>query len=81
MKREEVIATINKFLIEDFEIEEAQLAPEKLIVQELGIDSLDIIDIIVRVNEVIGIKLTKEDLLPVKTLGDFYELICSRVAE
>ncbi|MCQ2339627.1 MAG: phosphopantetheine-binding protein [Paludibacteraceae bacterium] len=79
MKREEVIKTINQFLVEDFEIDEALLVPEKNIVEDLKIDSLDIVDIIVRVNEVFGVKLDKMDLINVHTLGDFYDLIAERV--
>ncbi len=79
MKREEVIKTINQFLVEDFEIDEALLMPEKNIFEDLKIDSLDIVDIIVRVNEVFGVKLDKMDLINVRTLGDFYDLIAERV--
>jgi len=79
MRKEEVIIAINQFLVEDFEIEEKLLVPESYITKDLNIDSLDIVDITVRVNEVFGIKLTKEELATVKTLGDFYELIYSHV--
>ncbi len=79
MTKEEVISTINQFLVEDFEIDESRLKPENLITTDIGIDSLDIVDIIVRVNEVFGFKLDKNELVNVKTLGDFYELIYSHV--
>lgn len=79
MTKEEVIDIINKFLVEDFEIEESLLKPENMITTDIGIDSLDIVDIIVRVNEVFGFKLDKQELMNVKTLGDFYELIYSHV--
>lgn len=79
MTKEEVIDIINKFLVEDFEIEESLLKPENMITTDIGIDSLDIVDIIVRVNEVFGFKLDKQELMNVKTLDDFYELIYSYV--
>ena len=79
MTKEEVIDIINKFLVEDFEIEESLLKPENMITTDIGIDSLDIVDIIVRVNEVFGFKLDKQELMNVMTLGDFYELIYSHV--
>lgn len=79
MTKEEVIDIINKFLVEDFEIEESLLKPENMITTDIGIDSLDIVDIIVRVNEVFGFKLDKQELMNVKTLDDFYELIYSHV--
>jgi len=79
MKREEVVEKVNQFLVEDFEIEENLLGEDKLITTEIGIDSLDMVDIIVRVNEVFGFKLEKTELMEVKTLGDFYDLLMKHV--
>ena len=79
MTREEVVAIVRKFLIEDFEINEELLHEDKLITKEIGIDSLDMVDIIVRVNEEFGFKLEKAELMEVKTLGDFYDLLMKHV--
>ena len=80
MTKQEVIETINKFLVEDFEIAPESLNPEKKIVEELELDSLDTVDIIVRVNEIFGVKLEKEALMEIKTLGEFYDLVYSRLS-
>ncbi|MCQ2335183.1 MAG: phosphopantetheine-binding protein [Paludibacteraceae bacterium] len=79
MTREEVVAKVNQFLVEDFEIEASKLGEDKLITTEIGIDSLDMVDIIVRVHEEFGFKLEKEELMGVKTLGDFYDLLMKHV--
>ncbi|MBO4582153.1 MAG: acyl carrier protein [Bacteroidales bacterium] len=79
MTKEEVVNKVNTFLIEDFEIDESLLVPENKIVDDIGIDSLDIVDIIVRVNEIFGFKLEKSELAKVKTLEEFYNLVYSHV--
>lgn len=79
MTKEEVIEKVNEFLVEDFEIEAALLKPESLIKEEVGIDSLDIVDIIVTVKDTFGVKLEKKDMAAVKTLDDFYNLILTTV--
>lgn len=79
MKREEIVEKVNHFLVEDFEINENQLGEDKLITTDIGIDSLDMVDIIVRVNEEFGFKLEKSELIQVKTLGDFYDLLLKHV--
>ncbi|MBP5412568.1 MAG: acyl carrier protein [Bacteroidales bacterium] len=79
MTKEEVVNKINAFLIEDFEIDENLLVPENKIVDDIGIDSLDIVDIVVRVNEIFGFKLEKSELTNVKTLEEFYNLVYSHV--
>lgn len=79
MTREQVVEKVNQFLIDDFEIEESKLGEDKLITSEIGIDSLDMVDILVRVNEEFGFKLEKAELMTVKTLGDFYDLLMKHV--
>lgn len=79
MKREEIIEKVNQFLVDDFEIDPNQLDEDKLITTDIGIDSLDMVDIIIRVNEVFGFKLEKTELMEVKTLGDFYNLLMKHV--
>ena len=79
MTKQEVIDTINQFLVDDFEIAEDLLKPENRISTDIGIDSLDIVDIIVRVNEVFGFKLEKSELAKIKTLGEFHDLVYSYV--
>ena len=79
MTREQVVEKVNQFLIDDFEIEESKLCEDKLIDSEIGIDSLDMVDILVRVNEECGFKLEKAELMTVKTLGDFYDLLMKHV--
>lgn len=79
MTRKQVVEKVNQFLIDDFEIEESKLGEDKLIDSEIGIDSLDMVDILVRVNEEFGFKLEKAELMTVKTLGDFYDLLMKHV--
>ena len=79
MTREQVVEKVNQFLIDDFEIEESKLCKDKLIDSEIGIDSLDMVDILVRVNEEFGFKLEKAELMTVKTLGNFYDLLMKHV--
>lgn len=79
MTKQEVAEKVKAFLVEDFEIEENLLLPENRIKEDVGIDSLDIVDIIVTVNNVFGVKLENKELAAVKTLDEFYNLILSHV--
>lgn len=77
MTRLEIKEKVNAFLVDDFEIDESLLEEGNLIKEQIGIDSLDLVDIIVTVNDVFGFKLEKSELAAVKTLGEFYDLIAS----
>lgn len=80
MQKEEIISKINDFLIEEFEIEQAQLVPDASLKDTLGIDSLDFVDLIVIIEKNFGFKVKGEDFVDVKTLQNFYDYIISKVA-
>ena len=79
MQREEIVKIINQFLVEEFEIEESALVPEALLIQDLGIESLDFVDIVVIIEQEFGFKVTREEMADVKTLEDMYQYIAKRV--
>lgn len=79
MQRDEIVKIINQFLVEEFEIEEDALVPEALLIQDLGIESLDFVDIVVIIEQEFGFKVTREEMAEVKTLEDMYQYIAERV--
>ncbi|MBO7492035.1 MAG: acyl carrier protein [Bacteroidales bacterium] len=80
MNRSEIEEKVNAFLVEELEIEEEKLVPEALLKEQLGIDSLDFVDIVVIVEKLFGFKIKPEDMKNVKTLSQFYDYIESKVA-
>lgn len=79
MEKQQIIEKINNFLVEEFELEESQLKPEAQLKADLGIDSLDFVDIIVIIEKNFGFKVKGEEMANVKTLQDFYEYVIARV--
>lgn len=79
MTKEEVKAQVDEFLIEDFEIDADSLATGGRIKEDVGIDSLDIVDIVVTVHDVFGVKLDQAAVRKLKTMDEFYELILASV--
>lgn len=79
MTREEIKQIINNFLIEEFEIEETQIRPEAHLKDDLGLESLDFVDIAVIVQKEFGITLKGEEMTAIRTLHDLYEYIFNTV--
>ena len=79
MEREEIIKTVNNFLVEEIEIEENLLKEEALLKEDLGIDSLDFVDIVVIVEKNFGFKIKPEEMAGVTTLRQFCDYIESKV--
>lgn len=79
MERKEIEEKVRNFLVEDLEIEEDKIAPEARLKDDLGIDSLDFVDIVVIVENNFGFKIKPEEMQGVTTLKQFCDYIQSKV--
>ncbi len=76
MTEQEIIELTNKIFEEDFEIERVNLRPQANIFSDLGLDSLDIVDLVVALQKNFGIKLRDEEKIrDIRTLQDVYDFI------
>ncbi|WP_055443958.1 phosphopantetheine-binding protein [Lacinutrix himadriensis] len=75
MTKEVIIEKINDFLIDEFEVESDDIAPEANLKDTLELDSLDFVDLVVAVESNFSVKLVGEDFVNVESLQDFYNLI------
>ena len=67
----EVTDKVKRFLVDEFEIEEEKILPEARLKEDLGIDSLDFVDIVVIVEDVFGFKLNSEEVKKLVTFSEF----------
>jgi acyl carrier protein len=75
---QEIINKINKVFEESFEIEKERLVPEAHIFTDLGLDSLDIVDLVVALQNAFGVKIRNEEKVrDIRTLQDIYQFISS----
>ena len=79
MERKEIESKVRDFLIEDLEVDEEKIVPEARLKDDVGIDSLDFVDIVVIVEKNFGFKIKPEEMAGVFTLNDFYNYIETKV--
>ena len=79
MNRTEIEEKVREFLIEDLEVEEENIPPDALLKDDLGIDSLDFVDIVVIIERKFGFKIKPEEMAGVNTLQKFCDYIESKV--
>lgn len=79
MTREEIEAKVREFLIEDIEVDENQIVPDAKLKEDLGIDSLDFVDIVVVVEKKFGFKIKQEEMVGVDTFSKFCDYIERKV--
>jgi acyl carrier protein len=78
MTNQEIIEKTNKVFEESFEIEQERLVPEAHIFTDLGLDSLDIVDLVVALQNSFGVKIRNEEgVRDIRTLQDIYTFIAS----
>ncbi len=76
MTREEIIATTNQVFADAFEIEPERLVPQAHIFRDLGLDSLDTVDLVVAIQKKFAVQIRDDERVrAIRTLGDVYTFI------
>jgi acyl carrier protein len=73
--REEILTAIKEIIVEMFEIDEDALTLEARLYQDLDFDSIDAVDMIVRLKEITGQSVKPEDFKTARTIGDVVEAV------
>lgn len=81
MEREKIIAIVNDFLVNEFEVDADEIKIDANFKKTLGLDSLDYIDMVVVIESNFGIKLGETDFKKMETFDDFYTTIENKIAE
>lgn len=73
MTREEIVEIVNGAFAE-LDIPAEELAPEKEFFEDLGLDSLDMVDVVISLQRKFGVQLRgNEEIKKVRTMNDLYE--------
>lgn len=81
MTKEDVLGRINDVLADEFEIDRAKLVPEARLFEDLDLDSIDAVDLVVRLQQQTSLKVKAEDFKAIRTLGDVADVIVKLSAE
>jgi acyl carrier protein len=79
--KEEILSEIAEVLAGEFEIPREKLTADARLYEDLDLDSIDAVDLIVRIQQRTGIKVVAEDFKAIRTLGDVADVIAKLVAE
>ena len=63
MTKEEIISTVQGFLVTEFEVDPAIITPEANLRTTLDLDSLDYVDLVVVIESNLGFKVVGEDFI------------------
>lgn len=77
---DEIVSTVNNIMVEEFEVEDAKLAPEAKLV-DLGLDSLDGVDMVVAIEKAFHCRIPEDEARTISTVGDIYTKVETRLEE
>jgi acyl carrier protein len=70
MEHEEIIEKVKAVIVEQLNVDEADVTEEASFVDDLGADSLDIVELVMALEEEFGISIPDEQAESIKTVGD-----------
>lgn len=79
VKREDVLETFRTEL-KGFEVAPEEVAEDSSF-EKLGLDSLDLVELSVRVEDAYGIDIEEDDLADVLTVGNAIDVVLKKIAE
>jgi acyl carrier protein len=75
MDNDQLYERIKRILVDQFEVDDAVISLQANLYEELGIDSIDAVDLMVQLKELTGKKIPPEQFREVRTIGDVLETL------
>lgn len=79
--KEELLSMLTKLLVDEFEIPVEDISLDVELYSELDLDSIDAVDLVVRLREITGKKIDPESFKQVRTVGDIVEALAELMAK
>ncbi len=70
MNNEEILEKLRAIMAEAFEINPALVTPETHLFEDLDLDSIDAVDLAIKLQEMTGKRIRPEDFKSVRTVSD-----------
>lgn len=70
MNNPQVLAKLRELLAEKFEVDPARITPEADLYRDLDLDSIDAVDLVIKLQEMTGKRIKPEEFKSVRTIGD-----------
>lgn len=75
MTRDEIFTTLSGYLQELFEVPPEKITLEAKLFEELDLDSIDAVDLVVRLQDLTGKKISPEQFKTVRTVSDVVDRV------
>lgn len=75
MNRDEITLKLTDFLEEMFEVPREKVTPDAKLYEELDLDSIDAVDLVVQLQNLVGRRINPEEFKTVRTVRDVVDCV------
>ncbi len=75
-----VTEKVKKMIVDQLGVSESEVVPEAKFIDDLGADSLDIVELIMALEDEYGLEIPDEDAEKMETVGDAIKYVEDRLA-
>ena len=76
----EIAERVNVAIAEEFELDPADITPAKHLIEDLGLDSLDSVDLIAAMERAFKVKCPESEARQLRTVGDIHAFVTRLMA-
>lgn len=73
--RQQILAMLTTILVDEFEIDAEAITPEANLYEELDLDSIDAVDLVIKLQQLTGKKIQPDEFKSVRTINDVVNAI------
>ncbi len=80
MISEPLLARLRELVCDQLGVDPGEMVPEASILDDLGADSLDVVELLMAIEEAFDIEISDEEAEAMRTVGDVESYVSGRVA-
>ncbi len=81
MDVKDIEAKIKEIIVEQLNVDESEVTPDASFIDDLGADSLDIVELVMAIEEAFDIEIPDEDAEKIRTVKDAIEYVKKKLEE
>lgn len=75
MNEQDIFVRMKKVIVEELGVKEEEVTPEATLTEDLGADSLDVVELVMAFEEEFGIEIPDDDVTKLRTIQDAIDYI------
>ena len=81
MNGNEVFELLKSYLIEELEVEASEIVPEANLYEDLGLDSIDALDMVAMLEAKSGLTIEENELKEIRTIQNIIDYISNKTGQ